>query len=282
MVQAVSVLVSTFSLSAIAINRYLLVNCPYNHSISTKQATIVAIILWKFSLLISLPYAYYMGLEEYEGYCGQFCSEQWPNNQIRRGYALIVLAIQFLLPFIIMLFCYFSIFSKLKRRNNSKLKKLNERQNILNNEKENCLITTKIKNNSKENIGELNILLINKQQRRTTTILASAVLFFGLAWLPQNVLTMIIEYDIQLLYFKNNNYLYLFSLISHSIAMTTNVANPILYAWLNPTFKELFIKTVNPLTLRKRNDELINQRRNYVNNNLKISLNKTATTIQNI
>jgi hypothetical protein len=49
----------------------LLVHYPHNNSLSPTQATIVAIILWTFSLLISLPYGYNMGLEEYEGYCGQ-------------------------------------------------------------------------------------------------------------------------------------------------------------------------------------------------------------------
>ena len=34
--------------------------------------------------------------------------------------------------------------------------------------------------------------------------------------------------------------------------MTTNVANPILYAWLNPTFKEMFLRTANPLLLRRK------------------------------
>uniref|UniRef100_A0A914DVK0 G-protein coupled receptors family 1 profile domain-containing protein n=1 Tax=Acrobeloides nanus TaxID=290746 RepID=A0A914DVK0_9BILA len=32
-------------------------------------------------------------------------------------------------------------------------------------------------------------------------------------------------------------------MIGHSIAMTTNIANPILYAWLNASFKELFVRT---------------------------------------
>lgn len=35
--------------------------------------------------------------------------------------------------------------------------------------------------------------------------------------------------------------------------MTTNVANPILYAWLNPTFKELFLRTIH----RKGKEESI-------------------------
>ncbi|CAK5031496.1 unnamed protein product [Meloidogyne enterolobii] len=267
MVQAVSVLVSTFSLSAIAIDRYWLVHRPHGHSLSPSQATIVACILWAFSLFISLPYAYYMGLEEYEGYCGQFCSEQWPNTQIRRGYALAVLALQFLLPFLTMSFCYASIFSRLRRRNNTKLKKLNERQIMLarqsNNFENGLIVEEKVDCLSRktsffceENVGgKIRVNALNKQQRRTTTILATVVLFFGLAWLPQNVLTMIIEYDIHLLNWGNVNYLYLLSLISHCLAMTTNVANPILYAWLNPTFKELFMRTtIIPLIFRKRKE----------------------------
>ena len=66
---------------------------------------------------------------------------------------------------------------------------------------------------------------LSKQQRRTTTILASVVLFFGLAWLPHSVLTMLIEYDIQLLQWGGTNYLYLFSLISHRFP-------PPIYFWI--------------------------------------------------
>lgn len=150
MVQAVSVLVSTFSLSAIAIDRYWLVHFPHARSLSPGQATVLAFILWAASLLISLPYAYYMTLEEYEGYCGQvsdfpcwpfignknnpklqFCSEQWPNTQVRRSYALVVLALQFVLPFLTMSFCYAKIFARLRSRNNCKMRRLTERQKML-------------------------------------------------------------------------------------------------------------------------------------------------------
>lgn len=53
------------------------------------------------------------------------------------------------------------------------------------------------------------------QQRRTTTILASMVLLFGLTWLPQNVVLLIIEYDESALQFGNINYTYLVSMITH-------------------------------------------------------------------
>lgn len=69
--------------------------------------------------------------EEYPGYCGQFCSEHWPNQLVRRGYALIVLTLQFLVPFMTMSFCYATIFSRLRDRANSKLRKLHERSQLL-------------------------------------------------------------------------------------------------------------------------------------------------------
>lgn len=56
------------------------------------------------------------------------------------------------------------------------------------------------------------------QQRRTTTILASMVLIFGLTWLPQNVVTLIIEYDETILQTETTNYTYLISMIAHRLA----------------------------------------------------------------
>jgi hypothetical protein len=73
MVQAVSIFVSTFSLSAIAIDRYNLVVRPHAQPLSVHGATNVAIILWITSIIVSLPYAYYMALVDYDGICGQVC-----------------------------------------------------------------------------------------------------------------------------------------------------------------------------------------------------------------
>jgi hypothetical protein len=178
----------------------------------------------------------------------QFCTEQWPNTQVRRGYALAVLALQFLFPFLTMSFCYASIFSRLRRRNKNFARRLTERQKMLakcsgsaNNIEGSAAATTgmdkviKLSNTSSYQMPTLQSQSaeglcrvpsrtgsdrmraneLSKQQRRTTTILAAVVLFFGLAWLPHNLLTMIIEYDVQLLYVNGTNYLYLLSMISH-------------------------------------------------------------------
>jgi hypothetical protein len=57
--------------------------------------------------------------------------------------------------------------------------------------------------------------LLHAQQRRTTTILASMVLIFGLTWLPQNIVTLIIEYDDTILQRDTVNYTYIISMIAH-------------------------------------------------------------------
>lgn len=285
LVQAVSIFVSTFSLSAIAIDRFNLVTRPHAQKLTPRAALNVAVILWVLSVVVSLPYAYYMRLETYTDYCGQFCNEHWPNSKIRRGYALVVLIMQFVLPFITMSFCYASIFATLRERVSNRLRRLNERQQTLQQQQTTSTPSMCPKNQAQIKYGTLSslprsgsneyvesghtdspllvtrnppvargltsmsenqeALEVNKQQRRSTTILASVVLFFGLAWLPHNVVTLVIEYDDQLLHVNGVNYVYFLSMIAHSIAMTTNVANPILYAWLNPTFKELFLRTIH-------------------------------------
>lgn len=68
---------------------------------------------------------------------------------------------------------------------------------------------------SQSESDRLRAIVLGKQQRRTTTILAAVVLFFGLAWLPHNLLSMVIEYDMQLLQWHGTNYLYILSMASH-------------------------------------------------------------------
>uniref|UniRef100_A0AC35F0W4 G-protein coupled receptors family 1 profile domain-containing protein n=1 Tax=Panagrolaimus sp. PS1159 TaxID=55785 RepID=A0AC35F0W4_9BILA len=241
-IQAVSVFVSTFSLSAIALDRYNLVIRPHANIIKPKSAIKIATILWIIAAFVSAPYCYFMKIENYPGYCGQFCTERWPNPLVRRGYALVLLCCQFLIPFAIMSFCYSVIFSRLRERANSKIRKLDERSQLLESSRgpeaktnEHCSVT-KVPSKDQQKAQLL------AKQRRTTTILASMVLIFGLSWLPHNVITLIIEYDENILHIDALNYTYIVSTIAHSIAMTNNVANPVLYAWLNPSFKEILIK----------------------------------------
>uniref|UniRef100_A0A914CVG6 G-protein coupled receptors family 1 profile domain-containing protein n=1 Tax=Acrobeloides nanus TaxID=290746 RepID=A0A914CVG6_9BILA len=178
---------------------------------------------------------------------------------------------QFLLPFATMSICYGVIFMKLNERNKTKLKKLNERAHLLETSRMALSPIPPDTDSSPEtppnfaSFEEKQRALLNAQQRRTTTILASMVLIFGLTWLPQNIVTLIIEYDDTILQRDTVNYTYIISMIAHSIAMTTNIANPILYAWLNASFKELFIRTFTQIKANKQKVVVENASRISVN-----------------
>uniref|UniRef100_A0A9J2PG14 G-protein coupled receptors family 1 profile domain-containing protein n=1 Tax=Ascaris lumbricoides TaxID=6252 RepID=A0A9J2PG14_ASCLU len=254
-VQGVSVFISTFSLGAIALDRYVLVVHPHTRSLSKHGAMTVTTILWTLSIFVTLPYAFFMTIESYPGVCGEFCTEKWPSASSRRAYTMVVLVAQFVIPFIVMAFCYAVIFARLRTRARLRLQRINERCSFVL-EKTNspssmrhprfkavsseisdiCMTQEKVRHH------------LLKQTRRTTMILVSMVLFFALTWLPHNIVSLIIEYDESNRFFRtfgidNMSLSYLINLFTHSVAMTNNIANPVLYAWLNPTFRDLVIQT---------------------------------------
>uniref|UniRef100_A0A7E4VKZ6 G_PROTEIN_RECEP_F1_2 domain-containing protein n=1 Tax=Panagrellus redivivus TaxID=6233 RepID=A0A7E4VKZ6_PANRE len=282
-VQGVSIFICTFSLGAIAVDRYILVVRPHSTPLNRKSAMSVTIVLWTLSIVMTLPYAFIMKLESYSDICGVFCTEQWPSKHARQAYTFIVMVAQFVVPFGLMAFCYAAIFSRLKNRTRVRLKRLAARSMTL----EQSTITVPMSNsvertsivgvnaaaasdvfhgkviqaeNTIKRSTELSLKALpsdknkEKQQllnrtRRTTAILACMVIIFGLTWLPHNVVSLLLEYDNdegKLFYLfgrEDLNITYLINLFTHSFAMTNNVSNPLLYAWLNPTFRELLVKT---------------------------------------
>ncbi|RCN44874.1 7 transmembrane receptor [Ancylostoma caninum] len=245
LVQGASVFVSTFSLSAIALDRYNLVVRPHRHPLRSRGASVVALLLWIISALVCMPYGWYMDVEQLPGICGEFCTERWPSSEVRKGYALMVLVMQFILPFATMAVCYYTIFARLRERTESKLKKLTERTQLLESTAGSSSPSGKNEAGTHPcSFEEQQRLSVLASQRRTTTILASMVLLFGFTWLPHNVYTLVYEYDEGIFLNGKTDNTYIVSMVAHLISMTTNVANPILYAWLNPSFKEMLLKSI--------------------------------------
>ncbi|KAK6754564.1 hypothetical protein RB195_013515 [Necator americanus] len=130
-IQGASVFVATFSLTLIAVDRYFMVVTPHKKRMTQVQARFVMVCLWLVAILITLPYSWYMALVEYDGLCGKFCTEAWPNVPTRRAYTVFVLVAQFFVPFLIMFYCYSRIFKHLRQRTQAKIRKMNERTLIL-------------------------------------------------------------------------------------------------------------------------------------------------------
>ncbi|CAJ0583848.1 unnamed protein product, partial [Mesorhabditis spiculigera] len=246
-VQGVSIFICTFSLGAIAVDRYILVVRPHTPPITKRGAMFLTGILWSVSIIVTYPYAYYMKEESIPAddenlipMCGQFCTEEWPNPYTRRAYTLVVMIGQFVVPFLLMAFCYTTIFSKLRNRTKVRLRKMDARSVAL---ESSCFQKNFLDQQGKD---RQRILM---QSKRTTNILVAMVVIFGLTWLPHNVVSLLIEYDETQKFFHlygrdDLDISYLLNLFTHSFAMTNNVANPVLYAWLNPKFRDYVIRAI--------------------------------------
>lgn len=67
--QGVSVFICTFSLGAIALDRYILVVLPHWRPLNKRRAMTVTLILWSLSVMVTSPYAFFMHIETYEVEC---------------------------------------------------------------------------------------------------------------------------------------------------------------------------------------------------------------------
>lgn len=64
-IQGISIFICTFSLGAIAVDRYILVVRPHSTPLNKKAAISATIVLWTLSIIVTLPYAFIMSLETY-------------------------------------------------------------------------------------------------------------------------------------------------------------------------------------------------------------------------
>ncbi|KAK6061283.1 hypothetical protein COOONC_01052 [Cooperia oncophora] len=79
--------------------------------------------------------------------------------------------------------------------------------------------------------------ILLRQTRRNTVVLALMVSFFFISWCPHNVVSVALEFsDGGAFLIHDTNYSYLASLMSHSTAMISIIANPVLYGFLNRGF----------------------------------------------
>lgn len=117
--QGVSVYVSAFTLMSIAVDRYFVIIFPFKKRMSVKMCVIIIIIIWISGSTLTLPYAIFMQLVEVELEDGRklrFCEEAWPHDTSRRTFSTCTSVIQFIVPFVIIAFCYSKVCSKLKTR----------------------------------------------------------------------------------------------------------------------------------------------------------------------
>ncbi|CAG9854101.1 unnamed protein product [Phyllotreta striolata] len=208
--QGISVYISTLTLTSIAIDRYFVIIYPFHPRMKLSTCIIIIVIIWIFSMLVTLPYGVYVKLIPSEPNPDKyFCDENWPSEDWRRTFGGITTAMQFLIPFLIMAFCYICVSIKLNDRARSK---------------------PGSKNSRKEEADR-------ERKRRTNRMLIAMVAVFLVSWLPLNAFNIINDFNQQM---EKWGFYYLIFFMAHAIAMSSTCYNPFLYAWLNENFRKEF------------------------------------------
>ncbi|CAG9087506.1 hypothetical protein JYU34_021378 [Plutella xylostella] len=201
--QGCSVYISTLTLTSIAIDRFFVIIYPFKPRMQLKTCIGLIIFIWVFALSVTFPYGYYMALEDV------YCAEKWPSDHIRKAFGAITTIMQFVLPFIVMAFCYTCVSIKLNDRLKSR---------------------PGSKNTRKEDAER-------ERKRRTNRMLIAMVAIFGLSWLPLNLINISSDFYS---FAEDWRYYMVLFFAAHFIAMSSTCYNPFLYAWLNENFRKEF------------------------------------------
>ena len=111
--KTLSVNVSVFTLTVIAIDRYVAVLYPLKAGFSKKTASLGLALIWIIGIASSLPEAlYYKFQYTYDQAINDlkpFCHDGWPTENFGKYYHLYIFIVQYLLPLFVINFSYIRI-----------------------------------------------------------------------------------------------------------------------------------------------------------------------------
>ncbi|MEE6519351.1 hypothetical protein FKM82_031106 [Ascaphus truei] len=206
--QAMSVNVSTLTLTVIALDRYWCIVFHLNSRISKNLSFLIIAVTWLAAAIFAIPLAIF---REYRYEDLPFinlkiavCAEKWPSNNSRDAaiYSLSMLILQYVLPLAVICYAYIRIWLKLKNH-----------------------ISPTPRSES------------HKRRKNTTKMLVMMVVVFAVCWLPFHIFQLAIDLDVALVF---HEYKLLYT-IFHVIAMCSTFTNPLLYGWMNKNYRNGFL-----------------------------------------
>lgn len=240
--QGTTIFISSFTLTAIAVDRYVVIVYPFKPRMSRKVCLLVICCIWLVSLSFLTPYAFHMKMTYIHKCDIYICHEHWPKQEIKVVFGIVVMTLQFGVPFLLIAFCYTLIWFHLKFRS----KALGPR-------------------------SDADLL----RKRRMLKMLISMVVIYALCWIPPNVMNMIhdafgAEITQNLTYFV---FIYIFS---HLISMTATMWNPFLYAFMNDSFKREFRIVLGRCCMTDEKKKKLLQHRRSTTTTLNLSRTETG------
>ncbi|XP_078583852.1 prokineticin receptor 2-like [Branchiostoma floridae x Branchiostoma japonicum] len=118
-IRMVSLYVSTNALLVIGAERYYCIFFPTRRRIGKKGAAFLSLMVWAISVLIAVPSAMYSDVMSYYNRQGAlFCGQFWTVGieSQTKAYFLSVISLQFIMPVIVLSYCYLAIVWKVYTR----------------------------------------------------------------------------------------------------------------------------------------------------------------------
>ncbi|XP_067832761.1 galanin receptor type 1 [Heptranchias perlo] len=197
----VSVMVSIFTLSAMAVDRYIaIVHSRKSSCIRvSKNAVIGVIFIWLLSLAVASPVAYYhMLIHKKEQ--GPFCWENWSAHSHRQIYKVATFVVGYLLPLLLICYCYAKVLNHLHK---------------------------KLRNMSKKS---------ETSKKKTAQTVLVMIVVFCISWLPHHVINLWSEFG----NFPLTDASFAFRIAAHCLAYSNSSVNPIIYAFLSENFRKSY------------------------------------------
>ncbi|KAL7848082.1 hypothetical protein AOLI_G00228000 [Acnodon oligacanthus] len=205
LIQPVTVYVSVFTLTAIAVDRYYATVHPLKKRISMVACVHVLLGIWLLSCMLVVPAVVHTYHVEFDGEDLTICEEFWIGQETERlVYAYSTLLLTYILPLSAVCVSYLCISVKLR----------------------NCVAPGhQTRDQAKAQ---------RARKRKIFRLVSLVVAAFAVCWLPIHVFNILRDIDIHLI---NKRHFLLIQLLCHLCAMSSSCCNPFLYAWLHDRFR---------------------------------------------
>ncbi|XP_056138794.1 7 transmembrane receptor domain-containing protein [Lampris incognitus] len=204
LLQCATVFASVLSLTAIAVDRYIVVAHPVRERISVWGCGAVALCVWLLSLALATPpslHTHYLDLRP-SGINLVVCEEFWPDKgHLRLLYSCFILIASYMIPLLSVSVSY-------------------------------CAITISLKQHTLPGETSHSQQCWSQRRKKTFTLLVASVLAFALCWLPLQVLNLLLDLDPDF-HIVGKRYVNILQVCCHLVAMSSACYNPFIYASLH-------------------------------------------------
>ncbi|XP_071964211.1 orexin receptor type 2-like [Antedon mediterranea] len=232
-IQLVCVGVSIFTLTFIALDRYLAICCPFKYKINRSRTVVLIAIAWMLAIIIALPVYFVHEIEEdslkryHEKVWLTTCGEKWSNETLRKLYHIGLVLELYIVPLFIITLAYTKVCRTLW-------------SGIPTEEKTSGKMPDKKIRTSSTSAAQTQ----TENRKKVARMLIVVVVLFALCYFMTHVMNLLKLFgvfdDFNLFDDSDIQLMLLLNTVTHWFMYFNSAVNPIIYNFLSAKFREEF------------------------------------------